>query len=166
MTYYTMPSDTNIPETAELEEQVIAGQWFANFIRQVKADDELIASTNVSPEKKHQLYNVLAGGLDDLAYQVRVPATNNIIKMIVFDYWAELREKKDRFLKLGLAHADSKIFVWAEIEDDDESSEDLLLISEAKVNAKYFSKGFNIISTIVEKSDNIPLPKQYLNLLD
>jgi hypothetical protein len=86
--------------------------------------------------------------------------------MIVFDYWAELREKKDRFLKLGLAHADSKIFVWAEIEDDDESSEDLLLISEAKVNAKYFSKGFNIISTIVEKSDNIPLPKQYLNLLD
>jgi hypothetical protein len=74
---------------------------------------------------------------------------------------------KPKLAKLGLSYADSKIFVWAETkEDDDEETEDILLRIEAKITFKYFPKGFNLISTIVEKSDKLSLPNHYQNLLD
>ena len=56
------------------------------------------------------------------------------------------------------------VLVWAEINDDDEQMEDKLILSEAKINAKYHLYGFDMESTIVETSDKLPVPNHYRSL--
>lgn len=54
--------------------------------------------------------------------------------------------------------------MWAEIADNDEQMEKILLIAEAKINANYHQFGFAMETTIVEKSDNFIIPNHYQTL--
>ena len=48
--------------------------------------------------------------------------------------------------------------VWAEITDDDEDTENALLLTEAKVNAAYPNKGIHVSTFIVEERYGYPVP--------
>ena len=65
-----------------------------------------------------------------------------------------------------MALSDSKILVWAVVDDNDEKTEDALIIAEAKVNGKYYEKGFYLNSTIIEKSDNLSVPPHYQKIIE
>lgn len=69
-------------------------------------------------------------------------------------------------LKLALGLSESKILVWSEIKDDDEETEDALLLIEAKINGKYRPFGFYVNSTIIEESDRISIPPHYQTIIN
>lgn len=145
--------------TAELD------SWFENFIDVVKAD-HFIMSSGVAPEETRNMYKALI--LNDeieLAKNSRKMSTMIFIKSLVKDYVTELTSQQNLPLKLALGLSDSKILVWSEINDDDEKTEDALLIAEAKVNGKYHDQGFYVNSTIIEKSDNLNVPPHYQKII-
>ena len=84
-----------------------------------------------------------------------------ILKNMLVDYFAEITKRKINTISIAFNYTNSGLLVWAVINDDDEKSEDNLLLSAAKINAKYNKYGFSVSSTILEKSDNYPIPEHY-----
>lgn len=148
-----------------LKNQNQVDQWFTQFIDDLKVDHLLLSTNTASPDKV-KLYKALIGGdVEEVLTQARQAGSMILIKNIVVDYLNELSEIHRKPIKLALGISDSRILVWAEIEDNDEEMEDALLLTEAKVNNKYHSKGIFISSMILEKSDNVPIPLHYQNIL-
>jgi hypothetical protein len=87
------------------------------------------------------------------------------IKNLVDSYFIELGERKARPNRVALELSNSKVLVWAEIENDDELTEDALILSAAKVNYAFSTFGFHISTTIVEVDDNLNVPKHYKEVL-
>ena len=139
--------------------------WFTKIVSHLQADHFLLKQNLASEETKKFYSNIMEGSALDLATQGREFSSRIFITHIINDYITQLKEfgKKPEEIYLGLS--DSKILVWAVIEDDDEEMEDALLLAEAKVNNIYYDKGFYLSSTIVEKSDKIPAPPHYHSIL-
>lgn len=140
--------------------------WFSDFIDNIKTDHFLL-SQNVATEEKHSLYNDLIFGDGNYAIlKMRETSSIHFIGNIIKDYLKELKETYKKMpLKLALGISDSKILVWSEINDNDEATEDALLLAEAKVNGKYYQHGFYLNSTIIEKSDNLEVPPHYQKII-
>ena len=83
------------------------------------------------------------------------------IKNLIDSYFIELGERRARPNRVALELSNSKVLVWAEIENDDELTEDALILSAAKVNYAFSTFGFHISSTIVEVADKLNVPKHY-----
>lgn len=140
--------------------------WFSGFIDQIKVDHLLVSTKTASPDKMKMYNAFISGDEKAILSQTRNLSSIHFIKNLVFDYISEINHQKKRPLKLALGISDSKILVWSEINDDDEETEDALLMAEARVNNKYYRNGFFISSTIIEKSDNLPIPIHYQNILE
>ncbi|MEJ0105202.1 MAG: hypothetical protein WDO19_22755 [Bacteroidota bacterium] len=87
------------------------------------------------------------------------------IANIINDYLKELKSYNSNPLKLAMGLSDSKILVWSVIKDNDDDTEDALLLAEAKVNGKYHQHGFYLNSTIIEESDKLPTPPHYQSII-
>lgn len=123
-------------------------RWFDEFTSILRADQ------------------LIFGDEKSLVHKTREASSIYFIKKIIKDYLFELKEHYKRLpLKLALGLSDSKILVWSEIKDDDEATEDALLLAEAKVNGEYYPYGFYLTSTIIEKSDNLDIPPHYHKIL-
>ena len=83
------------------------------------------------------------------------------IKNLINSYFKELGERKARPNSVALELSNSNVLVWADIENDDELTEDALILSAAKVNYAFSTFGFHISSTIVEVGDKLNVPKHY-----
>ena len=83
------------------------------------------------------------------------------IKNLNDSYFIELGERRARPNRVALELSNSNVLVWAEIENDDELTEDALILSAAKVNYAFSTFGFHISSTIVEVGDKLNVPKHY-----
>lgn len=136
-------------------------EWFDGIVSSLRSD-QLQLQADIADSKKKQQYEVLIEGnpLKTLAMG-RELTSKYFIGNIIKDFFALIPKENKLADRLALSYSNSKVLVWAVINDDDEKTEDDLLISEAKINAKYHEYGFNISVTIIEKSDNIPIPKHY-----
>ena len=83
------------------------------------------------------------------------------IKNLIDSYFIELGERRARPNRVALELSNSKVLVLAEIENDDELTEDALILAAAKVNYAFSTFGFHISSTIVEVGDKLNVPKHY-----
>ena len=83
------------------------------------------------------------------------------IECLIVDFLVEMKENSISPLALAFNLSNTKISVWAIIEDNDEETEDKIILSEAKVNAKHRNEGFYLDTMILEKSDNYPIPSHY-----
>jgi hypothetical protein len=83
------------------------------------------------------------------------------IKNLIDSYFIELIESNAKPNKIALELSDSKVLLWAEIANNDEPTEDALIMSAAKVNHKFSRYGFHISSTIVDEEDQLNIPKHY-----
>ncbi len=140
---------------------VVLDEWFGNFIDSIKTDHFLITE-DIAPVEKKRLYNdLIFGNQRSLVSKMRETSTMYFITEIITEYVKEIKNQHKHPLKLALALSDSKILVWSVINDNDEETEDALLIAEAKINGKYHQNGFYLNSTILEKSDNAEVPAHY-----
>lgn len=136
--------------------------WFDDFISSIKVDQVLHQTDLMDPAKKH-IYDAMIADNQDVVFNSAMQmASTHFIMKLVEKYFIELfSDKKHIPSRLAFDLSDSKILVWAEIENDDEQAEDKLILAAAKVNSLFFDYGFHLSSTIVEKSDGLAIPKQY-----
>lgn len=140
-------------------------RWFDDFIAQLRSD-QIQLDTSIASKEKQKFYDLMmTENQDEILMFGRNMSSMYFIRRMIMEYVDELQAMKCQPLRLSLNHSNSKILVWAEIDNNDEPTEDKLLIAEAKINAKYHNKGFYISSTIVEKCDSFPIPSQYQPLL-
>lgn len=140
-------------------------KWFGELIDELKTDHFLL-SQDVAPSEKKQLYSdMIFGDHMSVFSGMRSSSSMYFISNIIRDYLQELKNHDSKPIKLAMGLSDSKILVWSVINDNDEQTEDTLLLAEAKVNGKYQSKGFYINSTILERSDSLETPPHYQSII-
>ncbi len=128
--------------------------------------DELLIETGIASKETRRIYELLfSADQDELNKNIRTGNSFYFIKKLVYDYIEEVKKRGRNPEKLALQLSESRILVWAVINDNDEETEDALLLAEAKVNADYDEIGFHLSSTILEKSDNYPIPEQFSSVL-
>lgn len=158
-----MTTITNKTATPQVKDNV--RQWFEDLIENLRIH-QVSLETNTATKEREDFYKTLMEGSEtDINSLSRTQSSMHFIKRVVIDYFDELYKYNKKPLKLALDFSDAKVLVWAEVTDEDEEAEDALLLTEAKVNAKFFSHGFHVSSTIVEKSDNVPVPPHYNKFL-
>lgn len=136
-------------------------EWFDNMVSSIRVD-ELMLEQDVLEAKRKQLYEAMISGNDTFLHNyARNNSTAFFIQNIIKSYLLTLAEYKAKPRRLGLDLSVSKVLVWAEIEDDDEVTEDALILASARVNNDFSEYGFHISSTIVEAEDDIDIPNHY-----
>lgn len=140
-------------------------RWFDDLVATIRTD-QVILETGIASEEKEKIYKAFINGNEEEVNSA-IRATNSwyFIKNLVLDYFKELIENNLLPNKLALSLSGETVLVWAEINDNDGEIESGLILSEAKVNSKYFKYDFNITSTIIEKSDNLEIPPHYQDVL-
>jgi hypothetical protein len=108
---------------------------------------------------------MIMGNQDFVHKYARKTSAAFFIKNLIDSYFIELGERKARPNRVALELSNSKVLVWAEIENDDELTEDALILSAAKVNYAFSTFGFHISTTIVEVNDNLNVPKHSKDVL-
>lgn len=161
-----MSKEKEILSNTESSDEGAINTWFERVIDDIRADHFMYTTGAVTPEKKLFYDDVILGTGEKAFADIREASSKYFISSILRDYLQELLSRNRKPLKLAMALSDSKILVWAIIKDDDELTEDALLLSEAKVNGKYYDKGFYLNSTIVEKSDNLSTPPHYQTIIE
>jgi hypothetical protein len=139
--------------------------WFSEVIDHLRVDQLLMEEGVASAEKKKMYDTLIFGKETEIIAQSRLNSSMYFIEKLVHEYVEELFKSPAKPAKLSMDLSDAKVLVWAEINDDDETAEDALILAEAKINAKYSVYGFHVTSTIVEKSDNLNVPPHYQPVL-
>lgn len=146
-------------DTPVLHEQV--RNWFESFIDELQIH-LLTLETKTASKTRKEFYDTLIFGNElEVVALANDLAKITLVKNIVGDYLSELKDRKKFPKRLALNFSNSKVLVWAEIRNDDEATEDALILTEAKVNSKYNKYDFNVSSTIVEESDKLKIPDHY-----
>jgi len=138
--------------------------WFDNLIAMLRVD-QLQLETRTADDKKTQFYNnLIVGNPLKIAADVKSSIQETIVPQIIIEFIDNLKGNMPR--KLAVDYNDSKVLFWAELNDDDERTEDQLIMSEAKVNAKFIDAGYCVSSTILEASDNVKIPAHYQTIVE
>ncbi|WP_462267368.1 hypothetical protein [Mucilaginibacter sp.] len=152
---------STINKTHEVLSNEAIKQWFNGFIAHISVD-KMMMETNTAPSDLKDFYT--SAMLEDYAAiskTIRDTSSKYFIGNLVQFYINAFVTYKIAPQKLAFDFSDAKILVWAEILDNDEKAEEALILSEAKANAKFADTGFYISSTIVEQSDDLPIPSHY-----
>jgi hypothetical protein len=106
---------------------------------------------------------LMRGNSDELAFSNRTSSHKYFIQKIILDY-LKLVVQENLPVQLALDLDDSEILVWGQVNDEDTTTEDRLLMIEAEINGKYHKLGYDITSTIVESRDALPIPSHYIEI--
>ncbi len=152
-----------VEQKTSLSVEHISG-WFENLINHIQVD-KLQMELGIADAKKSALYeSFITGNQDELLKSMRNQANEYFIERIVKAFIAEVAQRKAMPLKLAFSLSPSTILAWAEIQENDETTEDQLLLAESKVNAIARDYNFNLDTMIVEDSDKLPLPPHYIEV--
>ncbi|MFW6369826.1 MAG: hypothetical protein ACOC10_01320 [Bacteroidota bacterium] len=135
--------------------------WFDNFVASLRSDQVQLESDIATNDKKNLYAIMMEGDEDKIALTSRIQTSVYFIKRLLLKYLKNIKNDEITEVKLAFNLSDSKIHVWAEINDDDEKTEDYLFLLEARLNAEFEQFGICISSTIVEKSDRLTIPPHY-----
>ncbi len=135
--------------------------WFESMVQNLKLDQTLHEIDVLDKEKK-DLYDAMISKDHEFTHSyARNISSTFFVTNMVEAYFKELSKASAKPIKLALELSNSKILVWAEIKEDDDKTEDALILSEAKINAFFTQYGFHISSTIVEDCDGLEIPIHY-----
>lgn len=153
-------------QSEQLEQEKDYASWFEGFIVNLKTD-QLTLETGVASEEKQKMYHTLmSNDIDKMVADTHAFSRKAlIIKMMEF-YIQKLNSHDVIPNKMAAYLSGNKVMIWVEINEDDEALEDFLIMTQAKVNAKYHKHGCEISTMIVEDCDNIEVPSQYQNMLE
>ncbi len=135
--------------------------WFNELISSIEMDKFLITEDLASEETKAFYKAMMSENMTDVLRHTRVASTMHFIEKMIVDFLKEIKSRGIKYNKLALDMSNSKILAWVELKDNDEESEDELIMAEAKINAKYHNDGFHISTTIVEELDKLNVPSHY-----
>ena len=136
--------------------------WFENLIGAIRVD-QLQIETGTADSKKSKFYQqAIAGNTDEILMSLRRDTNQHFINNIIQNFMYEITTRKALPKKLAFSLSPATILVWAEIADDDERTEDEILLAESKINSIAKQYDFNLDTMIVEQSNNIEVPPHYI----
>ena len=133
--------------------------WFDQLVATLRLHQIQLETETASPELREFYSVILSGNDDQMGLLNKMAAQRHFVGKIVYDYVRLLGKQQPR--KLAFDFNDSEVLVWAEINEDDEDMEGFLIMTEAKINAKYHDFGFDMTSMVVEVCDQLPVPNHY-----
>ena len=141
-------------------------EWFDNLIAELNNHRDMLLTNTARRDLKDLYDRLIFGNKDDALLLGLKNSASYIILDIIVDYLKEIIVRKKLNLESISVNLSglNKILLWIVINNNDEKTEDQLILSEAKINAEYYKYGFSISSMIVEKSDEISIPSQYNRL--
>jgi hypothetical protein len=138
--------------------------WFENLIADIDVQQPALY-TDDDDENVRALYqHAIAGSYGDVLKTIRKEATQVLIKNVVLKFLQEVIDRNALPDTLAFALTPSTILVWAEIDDDDETREDNLLMAETKMNVYASQFNLSIDTLVVEKSDLLQVPDHYIKI--
>ena len=111
---------TNSKAVSSDAKNEVRTEWFGALIHDLKLTKNLLNNSMASKDTTNMFDGFIFGDGTDLFSTVREKSTQALISKLIHDYFAELQKLEVSPLKLYLDHNDSQLFVWAEIEDDDD----------------------------------------------
>jgi len=153
--------DVMIPSTNLAAKSADISQWFDDLVSTIRVEQIQLESGIAIKEKQDFWRPFLENNSLEIAVKSREMSSRLIIPELIGHYLSGLKERNVILNSLSLQLSDSKILVWAIVNDDDEKAMDQLFLQEAVVNAKYGDYGFHISTTVMEKSDGCATPPQF-----
>lgn len=149
------------------DQQTRSEKWFDEFVHSIRVDQETIRQGVASKEKKELYHSLMDDNITDMVDVNVNAAKKHYISSMLLDYVNVLADSnRPPFSKLAVSFNNSELLVWVEIEDDAWEIEKSLIMAEAKINAIYHKKGFDMTTTIVEVCDQLPVPNHYISLYE
>jgi hypothetical protein len=142
-------------------------EFFSDIVTKLNVTEFLYNIKGLS-EREYQMWSAAINkNLEPMMFSSRI-ATNVMCANKAFEqFMLALRmEKNVKLRKLAVDISRSKLFVWAEVEDDDETSMRSILYADSVANLKMEDLGFSVSATVVEKSDCVPVPSHYVKVID
>lgn len=133
--------------------------WFDQLVSTLRMHQLQLETETASPAIREIYGTLLSGNDDEMARLNKITAQRHFVSKIIFEYIQLLGKRRPR--KLAFDFNDSDILVWAEIDDDDGGMERFLILTEAKINARYHDFGYDMTTMLVETSDESPVPNHY-----
>ena len=139
--------------------------WFDEIISGLRTD-ELLKNTGLLDKEKERMYNVfIENDTIKIAKYAQAQIHKDLTKLIIYSYLIETFNRGAKPKTLAFDYSSKGVLVWAVIKNDDEKTEDALILSEAKINYQLADKfDYHISTTIIEEEDNVSIPKQYKTL--
>lgn len=134
--------------------------WFNGFIAQLREHQAQIKDRTISNPLKAFYNTFLVGNTNEIVHQAKQLSQAHFVPTILAKYIDLIQESKQPE-QLAFAYTDNEILVWAELEDDDWTTEQSLILAEAQTNAEFHKYGYDITTTFVETSDALPIPNHY-----
>lgn len=138
--------------------------WFEEMISSLRIDQLLMQTDTIGRDKSEMYKAMIEGNYDQIHDSARNLSSQYFIERLLSTYVKELHSRNVNLIRLALELMNSEVLVWAEIKDDDDETEKALILSAAKANSEFYKYGFHISSTIIEQSDNLDIPAQYIEL--
>lgn len=151
-----MQDAVSSPQNKEIDE------WFDQFIASLRVDQLELQTDTAGHNKKEVYHHLIEGNGIQLISDFVVKSTQLFVFDMVNDFIKEIMSRSVKWTKLAFDLSDKKVLVWAEVEDDDESSEDGIILAQAKTNYHFQGHGFSISTTIVEEGDHASVPSHYV----
>ncbi len=139
-------------------------EWFDKTICSLEGDKFMMQNKIANPETEKMYNSLITGNIQTVLMEFRKMSGGFIAKNIVVDFVDSLINTQHLPSTLAFSVSDSKVFLWAEIKENDETAEDAIIESEAKINAKYYEVGYNVSTTIIEDCDKLKTPRHYINI--
>ncbi|RRO19654.1 hypothetical protein [Flavobacteriaceae bacterium 14752] len=147
--------------SADITSNTSSESWFGQMIDNLKLD-KLKYDTGILNDSQKEFYEAfISDNQTKIHTLTREASSIFFIEKIINAYMEELQNCDSRPKKLAFELSNTKILVWAEIEDNDDVMENHLILTEAKINAKFSQYGFYISTTIVETVDGLEVPEHY-----
>ncbi len=144
--------------TATTQESTLS-QWFDELVASIRTH-EVLLETRTADEETKSFYDIIMGGnADEIAYMSQGSSQKHFVVQVVLRYLSLVRNTMP--LKLALDISGQEVLVWAEIDDNNGQLEHILIMAEAKVNAEFHKFGYDVTTTIVEKSEFLSVPNHY-----
>lgn len=144
--------------------QEVISSWFENLIQNIRIDQLEIEAGIAHPQKSKFYEDAITGRTDELLKSIRRETTQHLINALVNNFMFEITQRNALPQKLAFSLSPATILIWAEIVDNDEKTEDEILLAESKVNAVARNYNFSLDTMIVEASDNVPVPPHYTSV--
>lgn len=144
-----------------------AHEFFSDMVTKLNVTEFLYNNKGLSDQEYRMWTAAINKNLEPMMLANRV-ATNVACANKAFEeFMLALRAEKDvKLRKLAVDISRSKLLVWAEVEDDDDSSMRSVLYADSVANLKMEDLGFSVSATVVEKSDCVPVPSHYVKVID
>ena len=133
--------------------------WFDDLVATLRSHEVQLHAGIATPETKKFYETVFAGNADEIAHYGKSMAQKYFVPRIIIDFLGMIKGLAT--IKVAFDYNDSELLVWAEINENDETTERSILVSQAHINAKYHPYGFDMETTIVESDDKLTIPNHY-----